>query len=98
MISNLFATPAMKPIRKDLRALADDASRLAHSQLMDPAMKSFRETRDAMMKRASQAEHYTAQQCDRIAQQITTKPFTAIMIAFAAGWVVSRVFGLGKHE
>jgi ElaB/YqjD/DUF883 family membrane-anchored ribosome-binding protein len=95
---NFFSSSTLKPLRKDLHALADDATKLAHTQLMDPAMKALRQTRSAMMDRATQAERSMAQQCDRLANQITASPFTAVAIAFAAGWLIASLCGLGSSR
>jgi ElaB/YqjD/DUF883 family membrane-anchored ribosome-binding protein len=91
---SILSSPTLKPLRKDLLAFADDAAKIAQTQIVSPALQSVRHMRKAMLNRASQAQHYAAAQCDHLAQQISARPFTSVAIAFCAGWIGATLLGL----
>jgi ElaB/YqjD/DUF883 family membrane-anchored ribosome-binding protein len=92
MSKNNISTDTLK---RDIRTLADDATKLAQTRVMDPAMSAVRHARDAVFDRATQAERYTAEQCDHVAHWITSRPFTAVALAFVAGMLADRMLGHG---
>jgi ElaB/YqjD/DUF883 family membrane-anchored ribosome-binding protein len=93
-----IGTPDMNPPRDDISGLPDKAVKIARAQVIDPALNAIRHTRETLVKRASEVEHYSAEQCARIARQISANPFTSVTIAFAAGWLTGIMCGLGSSK
>jgi len=89
MISKVLMSPALEPLRNEIRDRAAEALHSARDKMIEP----LRQTRDVVMERASQMERYANDQCERVARQVSANPFTALAIAFAAGWLAASVFG-----
>jgi ElaB/YqjD/DUF883 family membrane-anchored ribosome-binding protein len=98
MIAKVLMSPALEPLRNEIRDRATEALHSARDKMMGPTVDALRQTRDSVMERASQVERYANDQCERVARQVAANPFTALAIAFAAGWFASSIFGRARAE
>jgi ElaB/YqjD/DUF883 family membrane-anchored ribosome-binding protein len=92
MIAKVLMSPALEPLRNEIRDRATEALHSARDKMMNPAVDALRQTRDSVMERASEIERYANDQCERVSRQVAANPFTSLAIAFAAGWFVSSIF------
>src|SRR5690242_13525582 len=98
MIAKVLMSPALEPLRNEIRDRATEALHSARDKMMGPAVDTLRETRDAVMERVSQVERYANDQCERVARQVAANPFAALAVAFAAGWFAASLFGRAHAE